>query len=236
MRKFAILLALCAGISGGVALAADAQQLTVKQQQMQLADALVAAGRAHDKARFIALVHPALRACSAANQSEYYDFVTMIFFKDFPTGKYSRVEIQPIAATDQPITWLAMPRQQFPYPVRPKVRLQIDYDDIGNGQSQSEDFEAAPGPSGWYLAVPCPTDAGIVFLRKYIADANAQQAKVAAMAAKVPPALRDKVLKLWESGHQDQAIKAYQNATGSSSSIAMVVINKLEEQQTAAHK
>lgn len=232
MRKFAILLVLCAGASVGVA----AQQLTVKQQQMQLADALVAAGRAHDKARFIALVHPALRACPAANQSEYYDFVTMIFLKDFPAGKYSRVEIQPIAATDQPIAWLAMPREKFPYPVRPKVRLQIDYDDIGNGQSQSEDFEAAPGPNGWYLAVPCPTDAGIVFLRKYIADANAQQAKVAEMAAKVPPELRDKVVKLWNDGNMDQAIKAYQDATGSTSSMAMVIINKLEEEQTPAHR
>jgi hypothetical protein len=247
MREFAIVLALCAAASGAVSVNAQQisakqkqamnQQEITKQQQMQLVDAFVAAAQARDKTKLIALLHPLLRECAAGIGSEYYDFVARQLIEHFPAGKYSRVEIQPISATDQPAVWLVMPKEQFPYPVRPKVRLQIDYidyDDVLDNKYVSEVLEAAPTPDGWSWISACPNAAGRAFLRKYIADANAQQSEVADMAAKVPPALRAKILKSLAANDKTSAIDAYQKATGSNRSLAFGVVNQIEAAQKPA--
>jgi hypothetical protein len=209
--------------------ASSAGQLSDRQRVEKFANDYVAALQSKDKAKFIALLHPADRACLNAKSQSYFDYIMAQQMADFPSGKYDKLSVTPLTAKDKPMIWGFVPEKDFPYPVMPAYKVQIDY--TTSSGVFSDLLETAQSGGSYYWVTACPTAAGLQFMRASQEQGARQQARAKKLAAAVRDPLLSKIKALLAKQDKIGAIKAYQKAAGADMTTAVMVIDIIEGQK-----
>ena len=224
--KFALRCALCLSVLF-LGVAASAPVLSVREQQVAFAKAYVAALQSGDRARILTFFHPAVRACMTAQNRPFVDVVIDQQLQGFPQGKYTALHITQVTSKMQPSLWAFLPPKQFPYPVMPTHRIQVDFQ-YAPGGLFIDMLEVAPSGSSWYLVTACPTAQGMKVVQSILADRAKQRARAEALIAKLHDPLLSKIKKLLAEHDHFGAIDAYQKGTGTDFATAATVIDVME--------
>jgi hypothetical protein len=207
--------------------ASPAAVLTVREQQVAFTKGYVAALQSDDRARILTFFHPAVRACMTEQTRPFVDVIIDQQLQGFPSGKYTTLHITPVTPKMQPSLWAFLPPKQFPYPVMPTHRIQVDFQYAPGGVFMDM-LEVAPSGSSWYLVTACPTAAGMKVVRSMLADRAKQQAKAKALIAKLHDPLLSKIKKLIAEHDHFGAIDAYQKGAGVDFATAATVIDLMD--------
>jgi hypothetical protein len=150
---------------------------------------------------------------------------------DFPRGKYDKLTVTPEAPKSKPMIWGFVPEKDFPYPVMPTYKVQLDYT---NSTGLFTDLlETAESNGSFYWVTACPTSAGLQFMRTAQEQGAQQQARAEKLAAAVHDPLLSKLKALLAAQDKIGAITAYRKATGVDLTTAVNVIDILEGQKYA---
>jgi len=200
---------------------------TIRERQVALAKAYVAALQAKDRTQILTLFHPAVRACMNAGTKPFFDSIVSEQLKGFPSGDYSSIDIKPVKPKSTPSLWVFLPEKSFPYPVKPTYDIQVEWDSTPDGMF-FDMLEAAPSGQSWYLVTACPTAEGMRLTKAMLAKKAAQAAKAKALAAKVHGPLLAQIKKLLAERDPLGAAQAYQKATGCDLTTAASVVDAIE--------
>jgi hypothetical protein len=206
-----------------------ADQLSDRQRIGQFANDYVAAAQSKDHAKVMALLHPTDRACVNANSRAYFDYIVTQQMTDFPTGKYDNVSVTPVSLKTKPIIWGFVPEKEFPYPVMPAYKVQIDF--TTSSGLFTDLLETAKSGDSYYWVTACPTPAGLQFVRTTQEQGARQQARAKRLAAAVRDPLLSKLKALLAAQDKIGAITAYRKATGADMTTAINVIDIIEGQK-----
>jgi hypothetical protein len=223
LRTLALIVFLVLIVSGGVS---SADQLSQRQLLDKFANDYVAAIQSGDHARVMALFHPGDRACVNAKSRAYFDYIVTQQMSGFPKGKYDKVSVTPISPKMKPIIWTFVPEKDFPYPVMPTDKVQIDYTTSNN--LFTDLLETAPSGGSYYWVTACPTAAGLQFVRTAQEQGAEQQARYKKLAAAVRDPLLSKLKAMLASQDKIGAIDAYRKAAGVDTTTAVNVIDIIE--------
>jgi hypothetical protein len=208
---------------------ASAGQLSDRQRIERFANDYVAAVQSKDVSKVMALLHPADRACVNAKSRSYFEYIATQQMTDFPRGKYDKLTVTPEAPKSKPLIWGFVPEKDFPYPVMPTYKVQLDYT---NSTGLFTDLlETAESNGSFYWVTACPTPAGLQFMRTAQEQGAQQQARAKKLAAAVHDPLLSKLKALLAEQDKIGAITAYRKATGVDLTTAVSVIDILEGQK-----
>ena len=207
----------------------SAGQLSDRQRIEIFANDYVAAVQSKDIAKVMALLHPADRACVNAKSRSFFDYVVTQQMTDFPKGKYDKLTVTPEAPKSKPMIWGFVPEKDFPYPVMPTYKVQLDYTNLAG--LFTDLLETAESNGAFYWVTACPTAAGLQFMRTSQEQGAQQQARAKKLAAAVHDPLLSKLKALLAAQDKIGAITAYRKATGVDLTTAVKVIDILEGQK-----
>jgi hypothetical protein len=209
--------------------ASSANQLSDRQRVEKFATDYVAAVQSKDTARVMALLHPTDRACVNPKSQAHFDYIVAQQRAGFPSGKYDKLTVSPITPKTKPMIWGFVPEKDFPYPVMPSYKVQIDFTTSNN--LFTDLLETAASGDSYYWVTACPTAAGLQFMRTAQEQGARQQAHFKQLAAAVRDPLLSKIKALLAAQDKIGAIKAYQKATGADVSTAVNVIDIIDGQK-----
>jgi hypothetical protein len=204
----------------------SADQLSKRQLLDKFASDYVAAVQSGDHARVMALLHPDDRQCVNAKSRVFFDYLVTQQMSGFPKGKYDKVTLTPVSPKTKPIIWTFVPAKDFPYPVMPTDKVQIDYTTSNN--LFTDLLETAPSVGAYYWVTACPTAAGLQLMRTEQELGAQQQARYKKLAAAVHGPLLSKLKAMLASQDKLGAIDAYRKATGVDMTTAINVIDIIE--------
>lgn len=170
-----------------------------------------------------ALVHPKLLACATAEPDSFYHWmVTRQARNTVPAGY--KWTIKPVPP-DQPLMFA----DKFEYPVRPTHVVQLDFE-TGPNRGTTMILHIANDSKQWHEVIACPKPETIAAGRA-ARQAEAKRAERArALAAKIPPQLKQQVTDLLAQGRRIDAIKHYRDASGEDLATAVDVVKLLTPQ------
>ncbi len=170
-----------------------------------------------------ALVHPKSLVCATAEPGSFYHWmVTRQARSTLPADyKWKTTPVPP----DQPLMFA----DKFDYPIRPTHVLQLDFE-TGPGRGMTMIFQIVYDAKQWHEVIACPKPETIA-AGQAARQAEARQAeRVQALAAKIPPQLKEQVMELLKQGRRIDAIKHYQDASGEDLTTAVDVVELLNSQ------
>jgi hypothetical protein len=204
----------------------SADKLSDRQRLDKFASDYVAAVQSKDTAKVMILLHPTDRKCVSAKTRPFFDYVVTQQMSGFPTGKYDKLTVTPVAPSGKPMIWGFVPEKEFPYPVMPTYKVQIDY--TTSSGLFTDLLETAASGGSFYWVTACPNAAGLQFMRSTQESGARQQAHVKKLALEVREPLLSKIKALLAAHDQIGAIKAYRKATGADTTTAVSVIDIIE--------
>jgi hypothetical protein len=202
---------------------ASAGQLSDRQRLEQFANAYVAAVQSKNTGKVMTLLHPTDRACVNARSRSFFDYIVTQQMTDFPSGKYDRLSVTPLTSKDKPMIWGFVPEKDFPYPVMPSYKVQLDY--TTSGGLFTDLLETAKSGDTYYWVTACPTRAGLQFVRTTQEQGARQQARAKQLVSAVRDPLLAKIKALLAAQDKIGAITAYRKATGADLTTAVDVID-----------
>jgi hypothetical protein len=205
------------------AYASSADRLSDRQRIERFANDYVAAVQSKNNAKVFALLHPADRSCVNAKSRSFFDYVATQQMTDFPSGKYDKLTVTPEAPKSKPMIWGFVPEKDFPYPVMPTYKVQIDF--TTSTGLFTDLLETAESNGSFYWVTACPTAAGLQFMRTAQEQGARQQARAKKLAAAVHDPLLSKLKALLAAQDKIGAITAYRKATGVDMTTAVNVID-----------
>jgi hypothetical protein len=176
--------------------------------------------RSKDQARIEQFYHPAVRACMNPSTKDFFDFVLDRETDSATGGAYRIAKLAPM----QGLPPALLPESGFTYPVRPTYEIQVDFD---HGELTIRFL--APSNGSWYEVYPCPNEKGTAYFRKQLAEAAGQERKAAQLVATLKDPLRSELKDLPRHRQKFQAIQEIRDATGVDLSMAMRVMDLLEQ-------
>lgn len=167
-----------------------------------------------------ALLHPKALVCASAEPESFY--VWSVTGQARETVSANHRWILTALPPDAP----PMFADKFDYPIRPTHLLQIDTEaDPTRGTTMI--FQIVYDGNRWYDVTACPTPETIASARA-ARKAEAERAeRVRALAASMPPELREMIVKLVKEGRRIDAIKHYQSASGEDLTTAVEVVEQV---------
>lgn len=207
----------------------SANQLSDRQRVERFANDYVAAVQSKDTAKVMALLHPADRACVNAKSRSYFEYIATQQMSDFPKGKYDKLSITAVEPKTKPMIWAFVPEKDFPYPVMPKDKVQLDY--TTSTGIFTDLLEIAESGGSYYWVTACPTAAGLQFVHTAQEQGAEQQARAKRLAAAVHDPLLSKIKALLAAQDRIGAITAYRKATGADMTTAVNVIDTIDGQK-----
>jgi len=202
---------------------ASAEQLSDRQRIERFTNYYVGAVQSKDVAKVMALLHPADRACVNAKSRSYFEYIATQQMSDFPGGKYDKLSVTPETPKSKPMIWGFVPEKDFPYPVMPQYKVQLDYT-TPTGLF-TDLLETAESNGSFYWVTACPTAAGLQFMRTTQEQGARQQSRAKKLAAAVRDPLLSKIKALLAAQDKIGAITAYRKATGADLTTAVNVID-----------
>lgn len=170
-----------------------------------------------------ALVHPKALVCATAERASFYHWMVTQQARDTVPADY-KWKITP-SPPDQPLMFA----DKFDYPIRPTHVLQLDFE-TGPSRSMTMILLIVYDAKQWHEVIACPKPETIAAWQA-ARQAKAKRAeRVQALAAKIPPQLKVRVMDLVKQGRSIDAIKHYQNASGEDLTTAVEVVELLTSQ------
>jgi hypothetical protein len=229
MRNRALIFAL--GLACLATLAAavpgTAAAVTVRARQIAFARAFVDALHSKNRPRIMAFFHPSVRACVDDRTRPFFDSIVDQQLQGLPSGTFTSATVTHVDKKTNPTLWSFLPSKNFPYPVMPTDRVQIDFTGAPDGYL-TDILEVAPSGSSWYLVTACPNADGMRIVRQVQAEAAKQKAKAKKLAASLHGPLLAKVKHLLAEHDHMGAVEAYSTANGVDIATAGAVIDVLE--------
>jgi hypothetical protein len=176
---------------------------------------------ANDSARLTRFLHPKVRACITEQTRDFFDREDS-FDPKSSSAKYRITKLAPI---HPPLPLFGLPEDGFPFPVQPTWEVQVEFE-----QSNTLVIRwLAPSAGSWFIAVPCPNEKGMAFLREQIVIGNEQKRRAAALLADLKDPLLSELKELLSKGQRIDAIKRYQQATGQEDlTLAVIVVKAIK--------
>lgn len=186
------------------------------------ARSLVAAINSKGVARRLALVHSKSLSCVHADgDSIFSDMFARQMKRRVPADfKWMITAVK----QDEP----ALFSDLFDYPVPPTHRLQLDFT-TGPSSSTSLIVQVAREGSRWREVLGCPKPEAIVAMRAARQARRAESDRARLLAGRVPPALRDSLLKLFAKGRRADAYRRYMESSGENLATAKEVVDVLAD-------
>jgi hypothetical protein len=165
--KFSPLILIALALTGCKSIGkAPTPKLSTEAAQRQLAEAYLAATRAHDPAQVRKLLHPAVLSCINDSNRDVFDFELTNKAQEVPSSAY-KIWITPVSASYPPPT---LPADKFSYPVQPTHQFQIDFDLGGPDHTLTMLGAIAQQNGDWFLVLECPNAAGVQLFHDMIAQ------------------------------------------------------------------
>jgi hypothetical protein len=207
-----------------------ADDATARSKQTIVAKQYVAALRANDFSRAMALYHPKMRACMNDQSQAFLKNVFDQHARRQPKSEPRKLDFKALDANADPLEMAFLSPENFSYPVKPTYSVEVEFPPEGT-KLYSEVLALAPEGGEWYVVLPCPTEAGLKFIEQQEKRRAEQQENAAKLAAEIQDPLRSQLQDLLGKQQRIAAIKAYQQAKGADLTTAVGVIDALEEQQ-----
>ena len=214
-------LALILSFASSLAMAADAESAI----RTTFVPNYISALRSHDTARIRTFLHPQVLGCMNEKSQEYFDYLARSEARDDVEGEY---KITQVGAMSGPAPMLGLPEDGFRYPIQPAYEVHVEFKD---GQLELIRF-LAESHGEWFELYPCPNEKGIVLVHEYMLRGEEQRRRAAQLAAELKDPLLGELKALVKQQRIIDAVKRYQQATGTSDlTTARMVVGALEAHQ-----
>jgi ribosomal protein L7/L12 len=167
-----------------------------------------------------ALAHPRARTCGNADADAVREEMwTRQWRHTIPPDYRSTLTPRPAG---EPLMFA----EQFDYAVVPTHTLQLEYK-AATGTLTAIIVNAVNEGGAWYEVTPCPKAATIALIQAAKQRRLQHEARVDALVAAIPPALKSEVLSLVATGKKISAVERYRAATGEDLTTATDVVERL---------
>jgi predicted secreted protein len=207
-----------------------AEDAAVRARQLKTANQYVAALRADDFSRAMALFHPKMRACMNDQNRAFFHNVFEQHARRQPKSEPRKVTVKALDPKVDPLEMAFLSPENFSYPAKPTYSVEIEFPPEGT-KLYSEVLALAPEGDGWYVILPCPTEAGLKVIERQEKKRAEQEANAAKLASEIQDPLRSQLQDLLSKQQRIAAIKAYQQSKGVDMSTAVQVMDAFEAQQ-----
>lgn len=190
----------------------------------------VEARKAKNPEAQLALYHPAVQACLAANPW-YREMIRANAVRSASSGATFadgfRSNVTPV--TGKTPVYL-MPDSLFAYPVEASHQLEIQSRE-GPTTATAAFFFIAKSGTAWYTLIPCPKPGAQEWAKRQSEAGARQQARADSLVNTLKDPLRAELLDLLKQGKKVSAVFRYMEVTHADNTTAVMVVEALQKRK-----